>query len=387
MSDNTGKTVLLVGAGFLGKFFLSEWLGNPYNKLIVMDKQRKGDFFGHPLLQNYEKDDRITYVWGSSGDPQQLEKFFKEDKIDHIVYTAAIADVPYARTNPRDTQITNIDNLGIFLNYIGDQHFTGKIVLMSSESVYAKKPEGTPEEDIPFKETDSTEGHSIYGKSKLGQEEQVHLAEKKYEFLNATIIRSATMYGMFARAEQVIPTFIRQVLTKEQITLFGDGKQTSRDFIHVTDTVNGIIAILNANDSVTSGQTFNIASGRETFLLNLANAIKTLVGQPTEAFDAKKGIPASGFVPIKFLDFLPGEKGARMVLNIEKAKKNLKMIDHGKEVAWEPQVDLINGLRSTIFWTCSVIGYDEQQMEEVERVIYPEHFKGRSETNPLGNRA
>lgn len=387
MSETTGKGLLLVGAGFLGSYLMMQWLQNPYNKIIVMDKMRKGTFFKHPLTKDYENDSRVKYQWGSSGDPQQLAKYFDAGEIDCIVYTAAIADVPYAANNPRDTQITNVDNMRIFLDYVGQLGFKGKIVHMSSESVYAKKPEGTPEEEIAFKETDATEGHSIYGTSKLGQEKVAQEAMKKYD-LNLTIIRSATMYGAYARAEQVIPTFIKQVLEKKSITLFGDGKQTSRDFVHVSDTVSGILSILEADDSVTRQQIFNIGSGRETFLLNLANSIKETCGQPSEPFDPKKGLPRPGFIPITFKEFLPGEKGARMVLNIDKAKEKLQMRDRaGKLVAFEPEVDLVRGLKSTIYWMCTEVGYDQSELEEIERFLYPERFKGRTEENPRGYRA
>lgn len=387
MSETSGRGLLLVGGGFLGSYLMMQWLQNPYNKIIVMDKMRKGTFFRHPLTKNYEDDSRVKYQWGSSGDPQQLEKYFKEGQIDCIVHTAAIADVPYAANNPRDTQITNVDNMRIFLDYIGQLGFKGKIVHTSSESVYAKKPEGTTEEEIPFKETDATEGHSIYGRSKLAQEEVCREMMQKYD-LNLTIIRSATMYGAYARAEQVIPTFIKQVLEKKSITLFGDGKQTSRDFVHVSDTVQGILSILEADDSITKQEIFNLGSGRETYLLNLANSIKETCGQPSEPFDAKKGLPRPGFIPIQFKEFLPGEKGARMVLNIDKAKSKLKMKDRGgKLVEWEPEVDLVHGLKSTIYWMCTEVGYDPSELDEIERFLYPERFKGRTEENPRGFRA
>jgi nucleoside-diphosphate-sugar epimerase len=391
-----GRTVLLVGAGFLGKFFATDWLSkNPYNKLIILDKIESSAFFSHPLMRPFEQEDRLVYVWGNANDPQQLINYFSSDKsgptgfgvVDDIVYTAAIADVPYAEANPNDTFYVNVTSTKSFMHYFGEMDFRGKIVLMSSESVYAKKPADTPEDDIAFKETDPVGGHSVYGNSKLAQENAAWGIAKS-SGLNLTVIRSATMYGMYARPKQVIPTFIRQVLTLKPITLMGDGLQTSRDFVNVLDTVHAIETILATDSSITKGETFNIGSGRETFLLNLANAIKELCGQPSEPIDGKSGLPRVGFVPFKKLPFREGEKGARVVLNIKKAKDKLKMRDRsGKLVPWEPEIDLIHGLRATIYQMGQEVGYDEKGMEELHYHLFPEKYKGRTETNPHGFRA
>jgi UDP-glucose 4-epimerase len=387
MSTEEGKTVLLVGAGFLGKHFARDWLlTNPANKLIVLDKIDSSAFFSHPLMQDYKDDNRITYLWGNSGDPEQIEPYLKD--IDDIVYTAAIADVPYAAKNPRDTRRINVENTDTFMKFLCKK-FKGRIVLMSSESVYKKKEclpvKDFPPEKIAFKETDQVGPHSEYGQSKLKQEEVAREVAKVCK-LRLVVIRSATMYGMYARIKQVIPDYIRQLLETQNIAIMGPGDATSRDFINVMDTVSGIKAILAAPKSI-DGETFNIGTGRETFLLNLANAIKHVCGQPTDAYDPKTGTPHPKFKPIKHLPVREGEQGARIVLDISKAKEKLKMVDKfGKLVPWEPEIDLYYGLRNMIYWMATQVGYDEDELAEIHSILYPEKYKGRTTENPRGNR-
>lgn len=383
-----GKTILLVGAGFLGKHFLRQWLENPENKAIVLDKIDSDAFFSHDLTRPFKEGERITYLWGNSGDPEQLEEYLPA--IDSIVYTAAIADVPYAAKNPRDTHRINVENTETFMTFLGTKGYKGRIILMSSESVYKKKEclpvEKFPPESIAFKETDETGPHSLYGQSKLAQENIARDIAQKMG-LRLVVLRSATMYGMYARIKQVIPDYIRQLLETENIAIMGSGTETSRDFINVQDTANAINSMLVAPDI--DGETINIGTGRETYLLNLANVIKMVCNQAVEPFDKNTGAPNLGYKEIKHKPFREGEQGARIVLDISKAKKLLKMVEKttGKEVPWEPEIDLYYGLKSMVLWMASKVGYDKSEIEEIHRVVYPEKYKGRTVDNPEGHRA
>jgi UDP-glucose 4-epimerase len=382
MSTEEGKSVLLVGAGFLGKHFLQDWLvSKPDAKIIVLDKVDSDTFYGHEITKPYASSGMIKYLWGNSGDPEQLEPLFKDGQIDDIVYTAAIDDVPYAEKNPRDTYRINVENTHMFMEYLAKMDFKGRTVLMSSESVYKKKPclpvENYPSESIAFKETDELGPHSVYGDSKMKQE-QAAMEVARENGLRLVVLRSATMYGYFARPKQIISIYINQLLTDQNMTMMGTGTETSRDFINVLDTVKAINSMLNADKSI-DGEIFNIGTGRETFMLNLANAMKEIVGQPSEPYDKKTGAPRPGFKPFTKIPQREGEKGARIVLDITKAKQKLKMIDNrGQEGPWEPEINLIDGLKNTIYWTASRIGYDEKELEHINKVLFPEKFIGKT---------
>jgi nucleoside-diphosphate-sugar epimerase len=85
--------------------------------------------------------------------------------------------------------------------------------------------------------------------------------------------RQSAAYGM------VIPTLVKQALLGQSLTVFGDGQQ-SRCFCHVTDTVNGLLRVLDNRRAV--GSVFNIGSTEEITILELAKAIVEKTGSSSE---------------------------------------------------------------------------------------------------------
>jgi dTDP-glucose 4,6-dehydratase len=119
---------------------------------------------------------------------------------------------------------------------------------------------------------------------------------------------------------RAIPTFIRQALRNEPLTVFGDGSQT-RSFTYVSDLVEGIWALMQApvNEPV------NLGNPREMTLLQLAREISRLSGSRSEIV----------FRP------LPTDDPKVRQPDITKARRLLD---------WEPKVDVEDGLRRTIEW-------------------------------------
>ena len=85
--------------------------------------------------------------------------------------------------------------------------------------------------------------------------------------------RQTGQYGM------VIPTFVRQALAGQSITVFGDGTQ-SRSFTYVGDVVRAMVALINEPRAI--GQVFNIGNGREITIAGLAEKVRTLTGSSSE---------------------------------------------------------------------------------------------------------
>ena len=73
----------------------------------------------------------------------------------------------------------------------------------------------------------------------------------------------------------VVPNFVRQALTGQPITVFGDGTQ-SRSFTYVGDVVKAVVALINEPRAV--GEVFNIGNGKEISIENLARRIKEMTG-------------------------------------------------------------------------------------------------------------
>src|ERR1043165_4642567 len=217
---------LLVGAGFLGTVFASQYLKNELNELVIADTRPASDFYEHPLIEGQTKglkQGQLQYVNCSSGDPWILLPEF-EKGIDNIAYTAAIANVGFAIRNPTLTMQTNANQLLNFLEFLRRVDFTGHFLIMSSESVLGHQPEerlhldtvekldkdGNPTgvtTTIPrgYREDECVpKPANIYGATKLMQE-TLSLAYHSMYGIRTTVLRSSTMMGQFMRMDQAIP--------------------------------------------------------------------------------------------------------------------------------------------------------------------------------------
>jgi UDP-glucose 4-epimerase len=157
----------------------------------------------------------------------------------------------------------------------------------------------------------------IYTASKIAQEHLVITWEKHYA-LPFTILRYDIPYGPRMRSNMAIATFVRKAVTKEPLTIYGDGRQ-GRCFIYVEDLAEGNVVALSPN---AKNQIINLA-GKEFVTINqVVEELKKIIGE----------------VPVTYLPERPQDfKGA--VISIEKAKKLL---------GWYPRHTFSEGLRKYV---------------------------------------
>lgn len=351
---------LVIGGGFLGVYVILELLKNANNSCTVVDVKEPTSFYSHPLLAPFQSDKRLEYRWQSIGDVLSLKTDFNTG-IDNIVYTSAIADVPFAIKSPKATYQTNVNNTLDFYEYLRQTDFGGRIIMMSSESVLGHQPEERLHIETVTKPDNTTTSiarglredecipnpANIYGASKLGQENIARMYWNSYG-IRSIIFRSATMFGPYSRLKQVIPIFVRQALTMQPITLEGDGSQT-RDFCYVTNT-SGIIAktLINPDTSI-DGEVFHIGTGREQIFAQLAKSIKSIIGAGVGEETRITNGP-----------WRAGEKGLRVVLDISKARDKLR---------YEPDTELIQRIIDVAIWIANYVEYlpDEKIEAMVEK--------------------
>src|ERR1019366_5215143 len=149
-----------------------------------------------------------------------------------------------------------------------------RFVYVSSSEVY-----GTAQ-IVPMTEEHSTSPTTVYGSSKLSGECYARAFWRTYGFPTA-IVRPFNAYGPRCHHEgdsgEVIPKFMLRCLAGQPMVIFGAGTQT-RDFTFVSDTASGIIAPVLSDASV--GQTFNLGTGKEIRVLELANTIRQVLDRP-----------------------------------------------------------------------------------------------------------
>jgi UDP-glucose 4-epimerase len=119
--------------------------------------------------------------------------------------------------------------------------------------------------------------NSPYGASKLSVEDYLHAYQRTYG-LETVMLRYFNVYGKrqrFSDYSGVITIFANKLLVGERPVIFGDGLQM-RDFVHVQDIVQANMLAMKSANAV--GEMFNVASGKATSILELAEIIKRLLG-------------------------------------------------------------------------------------------------------------
>src|ERR687897_210074 len=200
------------------------------------------------------------------------------DTCDTVVHLAAAVGVKLIVEAPVHTIETNVHGTEVVLKHANKKK---KLVLIASTSeVYGKST------TVPFHENDdlvlgpTTKHRWAYACSKL-IDEFLALAYWKERKLPVIVVRLFNTVGPRQTGQygMVIPTFVRQALAGQPVTVFGDGTQR-RSFTYVGDVVAGLIALMNEPRAV--GQVFNIGNGEEISMRALAEKITTMTSCSSE---------------------------------------------------------------------------------------------------------
>lgn len=143
-----------------------------------------------------------------------------------------------------------------------------KFIFASSSSVYGDTVHlPTIEEYLP-------RPFSPYGVTKLAAENLCYLYWRNYG-VPTVALRYFTVYGPRQRPDMAISTFVKAILNDNEISIYGDGKQT-RDLTYVSDVVQANIA---ASESNIEGETFNIAGGSRISVNALVSLLEKIIGK------------------------------------------------------------------------------------------------------------
>ncbi|MBI2527204.1 MAG: SDR family oxidoreductase [Candidatus Rokubacteria bacterium] len=195
-----------------------------------------------------------------------------------------------------------------------------KFLLASTSEVYGD-PLVHPQREDYWGNVNPVGPRGVYDEAKRFAEAMT-MAYHRFHAVDTRIVRIFNTYGPRMRLTdgRAVPTFIRQALRNEPLTVNGDGSQT-RSFTYVSDLVEGIWRLMSApvNEPV------NIGNPREMTLLELAKTILRLSGSRSEIV----------FTP------LPVDDPKVRQPDIARARRLL---------GWEPVVAVEDGLRETIEW-------------------------------------
>ena len=246
-------------------------------------------------------------------DRPTLEQLFDES-YDAVINLAARAGVRQSVENPWvyiDTNVTGTLNL---LELCRDKDIK-KFVLASTSSLYGGK------NPLPFSEDADTNGPlSPYAASKKGAEALCHSYHHLYD-IDITIFRFFTVYGPAGRPDMSAFRFVKWISEGESVIVYGDGKQSSRDYTYVEDIARGVIAGLKPLEY----SVINLGSDSPIILIDTIRLIEELVG--------RKAI-------LTHQPFHPADVRATWA-NIQKAEQLL---------GWRPEVTFRQGITALVEW-------------------------------------
>jgi dTDP-glucose 4,6-dehydratase len=195
-----------------------------------------------------------------------------------------------------------------------------RFVLASTSEVYGDPLEHPQREDY-WGNVNPIGPRSMYDEAKR-YAEALTAAYRRSLGVDTGIVRIFNTYGPRMRADdgRAVPTFVRQAISGQPMTVAGDGRQT-RSLCYVADTVRGICAMAVS----THPGPINIGNPQETTVLELAEQIRAAAGSSS---------------PISFVD-LPADDPKRRCPEITRARQVL---------GWEPRVSSATGLTLTLEW-------------------------------------
>ncbi len=262
------RALITGGAGFIGSH-LAEALLNAGHDVDVIDNLSTGSIrnIGH-----LKPNPRFKYAIDTLTNEPLLAELV--DRNDVIFHFAAAVGVKLIVEEPVHTIETNVHGTEVVLKHANKKK--KKVVIASTSEVYGKST------DVPFREdADLVMGATVkhrwaYACSKA-IDEFLALAYYKERDLPVIIVRFFNTVGPRQTGQygMVLPSFVRQALAGEPITVFGDGTQ-SRSFTYVGDVVECLLKLVNEPRAV--GQVFNIGNTEEVTILRLAEIVKERTG-------------------------------------------------------------------------------------------------------------
>jgi dTDP-glucose 4,6-dehydratase len=285
--------------------------------------QHAGDHVVALDLLTYAGDPRnlegldVRLVEGDIADLDLVERVLEEERIEVVVNFAAESHNSLAVLDPGRFFRTNVLGTQTLLE-AARRRGVERFHHISTCEVYGDLPLDSDEaftEDSPYRP------RTPYNASKAGADLAVRAYSETFG-LPVTITNCSNNYGPRQFPEKVIPLFLTNALDDRELPLYAS-TQNKREWLHVDDHCTAIDRVLDAGRE---GETYNVGSGVERSIEEIADLVLELTGKP----ESLKTI-----VPDR-----PGHD-RRYLLDSSKLRD---------ELGWQPAIDFESGLRATVEW-------------------------------------
>lgn len=325
--DYSGTRVLVVGgAGFVGSNLVHQLLEQSPREIIVVDNLLSSD------VANVPSDPRVRFAFGSITEDKILAAL--PDDLDYVFHLACYHGNQSSIADPlADHDNNTLTSLKLF-DRLKDLKQLKKVVYAAAACAVAEKTYDAPTattEDQPV----TLYHDSPYSISKIIGElygnyyfQRHQLPFVKARFSNVYGPREILGAGQWRGTvhtvwRNVTPTFIWRSLNGEALPL-DNGGNASRDFIFVEDMARGLMACALKG---TAGGVYNLATGRETSILDLATLINEYTGNKT---------------PLDLRPARDWDRSGKRFASTDKA---------AQELGFTAQVEIRDGIRRTVEWT------------------------------------
>jgi dTDP-glucose 4,6-dehydratase len=300
------------GAGFIGSNFVRYWTERrPDDHVVALD------------LLTYAGDRRnlegldVRLVEGDIGDLGLAERVMAEEEIEVVVNFAAESHNSLAVVEPDRFFRTNVLGTQTLLEAARRREVT-RFHHVSTCEVYGDLP---LDSDEAFTEESPYRPRTPYNASKAGADHAVRAYFETFG-LPVTITNCSNNYGPRQFPEKVIPLFLTNALDDRELPLYAS-TQNRREWLHVDDHCSAIELVLERGRE---GETYNVGSGVERSIEEIADLVLELTGKPQSL---------KTIVPDR-----PGHD-RRYLLDSSKLRS---------ELGWQPVIDFETGLRATVEW-------------------------------------
>jgi dTDP-glucose 4,6-dehydratase len=301
------RALVTGGAGFIGSHLCDRLLSEGW-EVVCMDNLITGN------MRNIDHNlGKQGFMFVRHDVSNRIEV---EGAIDYILHFACPASpIDYLKL---PIQTMKVDSIGT-LNTLGLAKAKGSRYLQASTSEVYGDPQVHPQPETYWGNVNPIGPRSVYDEAKRFSEAAV-MAYHRTHGIDTRIVRIFNTYGPRMRVNdgRVVPAFISQALRQEDLTVFGDGRQT-RSFCHIDDEVEGIWRLMNSSYH----EPVNIGNPGEFNMLQLAELILELTGSSSKVAHRP----------------LPEDDPKVRCPDITLARRLL---------GWEPKMGLRDGLAKTI---------------------------------------
>ncbi|PYI93677.1 MAG: LPS biosynthesis protein WbpP [Verrucomicrobia bacterium] len=262
------KALVTGGAGFIGSH-LVEALCRRGDDVVVLDDLSSGTLDN---LAWCAPSNDLEFVQGDAGDDRLLKQLLED--CDCAFHLAALPSVQQSIIAPLESNRRNLETtLHLFL--AARDAKLRRVVFASSSSVHGDANAGAKEEACP-------QLLSPYAVQKCAAEQYAQLFYRLYA-LPVVTLRYFNVFGPRQDYDSpyagVVARFCKAVLNSRPVTIYGDGQQ-SRDFTYIDNVISANLIVAAAPTEKIAGRIFDCATGTSVSVLQLAQALAELTGEP-----------------------------------------------------------------------------------------------------------